>query len=403
MSYRRDITEDEHILVPIETVYNSDIDSRRVPRKFMKQSTKFFHNGEDNFNRIYFHYPAEWKTSNIGEKIIGIRNMTIHWKDGSLRFILYIRKYRQTLLPKSRYDDEANQNKINEIDDDELEDNMKIIGIPINIRVDCNDTWNDIKERIMNVIDQENLYNYIYHRLNLLYSVPSTIIPKLEQLESIKYNYHAMLQASFDLIGERIPFYLEPNDVYIIKTIDKAHSYLNFVSPQNNKEKKQFFIDFMITDVDVFSDDIHTTYEKIYQSTQDGVLLGKTRDNPEGLDIGDFFNDYTAHLLNIGISKYKNDLKYIIRFHRQLNLKDIMTSLDCEVVASFASQSHHNIIGRTNETFIPIKYYKLLDNDNTFWIEFYDRDNFKIPVSFNDNVVFTMDMAFLQNRKLLYS
>ena len=80
-----------------------------------------------------------------------------------------------------------------------------------------------------------------------------------------------------------------------------------------------------------------------------------------------------------------------------------MTNLDCEVVASFASQSNHNLIGRTNEIFIPIKYYKLLDDDNTFWIEFYDRDNFKVPVAFNDNVVFTMDMVFLQHRKLLYS
>lgn len=403
MSYRRDALSDESIPLPIETVYNSDIDSIRVQRKFLKQATKFFHNGDDHFNRIYFHHPSEWKTSNVGEKIIGVRNMTIHWKDGSLRFILYVRKYRQTLLPKSRYDDEANQEKINVIDDNELEENMKIFSIPINIRVDCNDTWNDIKERIMNVINQENLYNYIYHRINILYSIPSTIIPKLEQLESIKHNYHAMLQASFDLIGERIPFYLEPNDIDIIKIIDNDHSYLNFVSPQNNRENKQFFIDFMITEVDIFSDNIHTTYEKIYQSTQDGVLLGKTRENPEELDVGDFFNDYTAHFLNIGLSKYKNNLNYLTRFHRRLQLKDVMTNLDCEVVASFASQSNHNLIGRTNEIFIPIKYYKLLDDDNTFWIEFYDRDNFKVPVAFNDNVVFTMDMVFLQHRKLLYS
>ena len=86
MSYRRDALSDESIPLPIETVYNSDIDSIRVQRKFLKQATKFFHNGDDHFNRIYFHCPSEWKTSNVGEKIIGVRNMMIHWKDDSLRF-----------------------------------------------------------------------------------------------------------------------------------------------------------------------------------------------------------------------------------------------------------------------------------------------------------------------------
>ena len=79
-----------------------------------------------------------------------------------------------------------------------------------------------------------------------------------------------------------------------------------------------------------------------------------------------------------------------------------MNDLQCEVAASFATQSNHNLIGRTNEIFNPIKYYKLNDDDK-FWIEFYDKNEVKIPLAINDNVVFTMDMVFLQNRKLLYS
>ena len=84
-------------------------------------------------------------------------------------------------------------------------------------------------------------------------------------------------------------------------------------------------------------------------------------------------------------------------------MKNILTDLECEVVASFATQSNHYLVGRTNEPFCPIKYYKLNHSDETFWIEFYDKNEIKIPLPINDNVVFTMDMVFLQNRKLLYS
>lgn len=54
-------------------------------------------------------------------------------------------------------------------------------------------------------------------------------------------------------------------------------------------------------------------------------------------------------------------------------------------------------------TFENIKYYKINDNGNSFWIECYDNDDINIPISFNDDVVLTMDVVFLQNRKLLYS
>ena len=43
------------------------------------------------------------------------------------------------------------------------------------------------------------------------------------------------------------------------------------------------------------------------------------------------------------------------------------------------------------------------DNDDKFWIEFYDRNEIDIPVAFNDFVMFTLDIVFLQNHKLLYS
>lgn len=69
---------------------------------------------------------------------------------------------------------------------------------------------------------------------------------------------------------------------------------------------------------------------------------------------------------------------------------------------SFVSQSNHNIIDITNETYQLIKYYKINDNDDKLWIEFYDLNGINVPVTFNDFAMFTMEVVFLQNHKLLY-
>ena len=327
--------------------------------------------------------------------------MSIRWRDGDLQLMLYIRKNKR-IIPRTVVD-EDNLAAINAIDYEDLLPNMRIFGIPISIRISSNNTWDDIKEKIMSIIEQENLYNYIYKRLKSEFSVPANIIPKLNKLDQIKNNYYEMLEEAPSLIGENIPFYLEPNDINIIKSIERGSTYLKFVSPQNNRENKDYFIDFMITDLDSLTGDIHSIYKKIYKQydTDDGeVLTGKSHDDPEDLDRGDWFDEYTANFFNIGLSVYNNDLNYVTRFHRILWLKNVMSDLHCESAASFASQSNHNIIGRTNETFSPIKYYKVNDK---FWIEFYERCKLNVPVSFNDNVTFTMDMVFLQNRQLLYS
>ena len=414
MTYRRDVQADETIPLPVETVYSSEFDAIRINRSTATGS-KFDHFGLEHFNRLYFKYPPEWKTSNVGEKIIGVRNMTIHWKDNDLRFMLYIRKYKK-IIPRSN-DDTVNQERINAISADDLNDAMKIFGIPINIRISCNDTWDDIKSKIMDAVNRENLYNYIYRKLKLLYSVPSEIVPRLQQLEQIKDNYYAMLAESYNLIGERIPFYLEPNDIDIIKSTRRGVTSIQFVSPQNEQRKKDFYIDFLITNLNPHGKDIHSTYKKLYEYDENGDLKGKSKDpsmlrpddegfgNEDSPDLNrfDWFSYFTADFLNIGILRYRNSLKYIVRFHRQFKLENVMSDLECEVAASFAYQSNHNIIGRTTETFIPIKYYKINDDNDMFWIEFYDRDELKVPVAFNSNVIFTMDVVFLQNRKLLYS
>ena len=57
-----------------------------------------FQNWIQYFNRLYFMDPHKWKTSDVGEKIIGIRRMNIHHKNDLIKINLYILKYPQNLL-----------------------------------------------------------------------------------------------------------------------------------------------------------------------------------------------------------------------------------------------------------------------------------------------------------------
>ena len=113
------------------------------------------------------------------------------------------------------------------------------------------------------------------------------------------------------------------------------------------------------------------------------------------------FDKDRANFLNIRDKIYQNSIEYVCMYHLNLNFHNIRTNLNCRIAVSFAYQSNHNIIGKTNETFTNIIYYKLNDNGDSFWIECYDNDNRKIPINFNDDAVITVEIVFLQDRKLL--
>lgn len=74
-----------------------------------------------------------------------------------------------------------------------------------------------------------------------------------------------MLAESADLIGDSIPFYFEPNNVDIIKANDNDHVSMKFVSTQNDAYHHEFYIDFMITNLDRIDD--KSTYNKMYEPT----------------------------------------------------------------------------------------------------------------------------------------
>ena len=409
MSYRRDAKPDESIPLPIETVYNSVTDA--ITTKDEDGHKDYFRNGIEHFNRIYFNYPPEWRTSDVGEKIIGVRNMRINIRQCmQLEFVLYIRKYKQ-----DKFNDIAKglEYEIDDMTDEQIQDVVNRME-----REDCkvfriqymNDIFNDINDFIRDLHDtvkQENIYNKL---LSDIYDSDQTNDDKIaayEQLDEDKNNYYLMC------LRNDIPFHIN-NDAegeYLINDFSAVveigdTTILTFSSPQN--EYDEYYVDFMMT-----ADNNDATYKKFYMWDDDNdEPLPYAALNPGELDlniydddtVNDRFEFDTACYFHIGDNNpYRNSIHHITKFHRELEFKHILTNLQCEVAASFASQSNHNLIGRTNEAYTPIKYYKLNDNDDKFWIELYDRNEIDIPVAFEDFFVFTMDVVLLQNRKLIYS
>ena len=474
MSYRRDMQQNESIALPLETTFNSSIDGT-VDGVYP--------------NRVHFTYPPEWNTSNVNEKIIGIRNIRMRRKCRTLRFMLYIRKYKkepfdghedlgkvgytiqllddllddlpgvfweyinrpetaqlkkevneQSQVTYNRFYyqlghaerlvvmrsvltyDEVTEFMYYPLDDKERDDINKqmnsregeearteiqlaamnpndviVFRIPIQITIDEHDSWNDIHDKLMKCVSRTNLYEYIRSEI---ITKGEYVAERLTELNSIRDDYDLMLLKCSDLIEYSIPFYITNNDVDIISYTYNQTKQLVIRQPSDIlDDNDKYYCDYLITP------DNNESYNRVYK-WPDNIdkpdymypYLIKSNNIDFGLDCF-AHNQDTSNFLNIG----SNPAEYINKYHRELYFHGVRTDLDCRIAASFANQSNRNIIGHTNESFENIKYYRLNDNGTSFWIECYDNDDINIPISFNNDVVLTMDVVFLQNRKLLYS
>ena len=481
MSFRRDYQNNESVALPLETTFNSSIDG--VIDVIYS-------------NRVLFKYPPEWITSNVNEKIIGIRNIHIKRKCKTIKFLLYVRKYKKAEFDKnyqdstveyliqlmdnllddlpdvfweylnrsenkdlkqlvndesrqkySRYYYQLNRNqkievmksvmKYNDIsifmryalDSNEIininkelnnsdsaeklieiqiskmsPNDIAVFRIPIQITIDENDSWNDIHDKLMSCIAKTNLYDYIRSEIISQYDDPKDLSSKLTQLNSIRDDYDLMLSQSNTLIKSLIPFYITTDDVGVFNYNYKQMKQLVLEQPSDILiDNNDYYCDYLITPN---NDD---SYKKCYkwpdnQEKPENAYpyLLKTSDISYE-DKCFVFDSDTRNFLNIGSNKGQNPVEYVCKYHRNLYFHNVRTDIKCRIAASFANQSNHNIIGKTNETFENIKYYKINDNGDSFWIECYDNDDISIPINFNNDVVITMDVVFLQNRKLLYS
>ena len=476
MSYRRDIQVNEQTHLPLETTYNSSIDGV-VDEVYP--------------NRIHFQYPPEWHTSNVDEKIIGIRAIHLKRKSRTVRFFLYVRKYKKDefednkdhgrseyalrlmdeiaddlpddfwwfiekkenkelhqiineasrakysktyyYLDKSqrfdimistlnyaqvyqflsysfsseerrRIDNQTNNNSsLEERAEIQLSkmkaEDVGVFRIPIQITIDEDDSWEDISDKFMGCISNASLYEYI--RSKVIKANDDEVVIKLTELNSIRDDYDLMILRSDEFLENPIPFFVTSDDI-IVNNDSKHMKQLIIEQPDNILINNDYYCDYLITPI---NDSSYTKVYPIPEPEMRSSIYPYLRNTHEvDFDEGRFIHGSdTRNFLNIGPNPNQNHVGYTNVYHRNLRFCNIRTDLDCRIAASFASQSNHNIIGCTNETFENIKYYKINDNGNSFWIECYDNDDINIPINFNNDVVLTMDVVFLQNRKLLYS
>lgn len=68
-------------------------------------------------------------------------------------------------------------------------DGINVFRIPINITIDEDNTWNDIRNKIIKCINNMNLYNYMHAEIFKFYSnYPEELVDRINQLNSIRDN-----------------------------------------------------------------------------------------------------------------------------------------------------------------------------------------------------------------------
>lgn len=402
--------------LPIETAFTMDDIAYNISKdangKFVRQPII----DSNKFNRYYFDYPPEWKTSDTGEPIVGLRSIWIHKKKRKLEFQLCMRKYTKSAflkVLKSKVPKYANAQTIQDIidnppTDDEVdmtvqamnEGEISTVNIPVECYIDTHDDfvklWHDVRDywdmfikEINDDIEKGN--GRWYDWFNWFESRP------------------IFVQVALDSTCGRNNKDIEINDIYETDSFK-----LVFSSPRNRRTfidvKQEDDKDYMhdAKNIECFVDfaivprhNHGATLYKRYSHKDHGFkLLPPEEQKP--LDDTDAFPEDFNEVMNVGNEPFQNSIDYITRFHRSLEFKHLWDRHSCKVYSSIAGQSNHMFLGNSQVNFHPIKYFKLNSHDDNFWIELYNADNPTIPVRLTPHEGYVMELQFMQNDKLLY-
>ncbi|WP_300485470.1 hypothetical protein [uncultured Brachyspira sp.] len=416
---------DEQVPIPIETTYFLE-DGERDPTKP---------------NRYWFNFPPEWSTSNRGESIVGVRNISTIARGRKLEFDLSIRKYLSSAFDEIKEKDE-NINKTNDEIYDMIDEKYK----------------GEVSAHIISWLRTENDLRKIFE------DIVKIVQPKFEE-----YNKNVMEKYNFTkdtLTSTRKSFlaiinrYLKP--IYGPFLMIKDLYALAFKTNEEFEAFKKELNDFYKSNVDIFIplfslnntsrelNDIqmdgyydykeNTFIETLFSPTNTHTNYGCYVENPdyepeptpeptqepqyvkveENINKILYYVDFKINFLekntdenyrrfdfsdvmNIGNKSYQNKQeKYQNKWLRRLDFYNVWDRLPCKIYSSIAEQSSHNYIGDSSVDFTPIKYYKLNSTDQKFWIEFYSGRHNKIPIVIPRNDSFCIDMQFLSYDKLLY-
>ena len=295
----------------------------------------------DDVNTYSFPYPKEWLTADKGEMIIGVRTIYMITIRRKLEYKIKIRKYL-----KADYEDLKDLHP--DISDDEIYDNIEA-DHKANIEFDCV-SWipveADLREIYIDLIDQAKVVFDEYNKAH-----PDGIHFVADNPANI-YDRDVQMDGYYD------------HDVNcFVETI---------FSPRNDRDDDLYYVDVAL-DFDVNYDANH----KLIRT--------------------DFLD-----VFNIGYDKFENEPNQYKQYSRTLNFNHVWDRHSCKVFASFASDAIRNYVGNSQQTFIPIKYYKVNSACDRFSISFCSARHpyFPVKIPYNENMV--IELQFHQYNKLLY-
>ncbi len=408
--------------IPIETAYFLNDAAKFKTEKgyqLMRDSNKF--------NRYYFNYPPEWKTSNMGEGIVGVRSLWTMNRPREFSFIIYIRKYKKVKFfdalrnYSDKYKDKSNRELfLTSLSDNEIQkvintmDAKDVIVFPFNVNIKMQtqdsfmDLWNIINEILTTKTDLKTFQKSYYMNSNNY-----TIEQKLKFIQALnKYDSDELLfQYNRDLWFKQ-SLDQSNKDISMFETITQPNELKEiFYSPHNLVLQDPYYVDILF---------LHNpnTYYKKYQNNANliddkldsnlppffaqNVYSPYSRSDPQPLTSDDEFNKDFNAIFNAGKENWQNHLDYITSFHRLLSFKNVYNRGTLKIHASFGNPSNDYYVGNSHVYFTPIKYYKLNSKDDKFWIEFYSSHYHDCPVNIPEDEGFVLEMLFMQNQKLLY-
>ena len=428
--------------IPIETAYFLD-DAAKYPVEEKDDTGKVKRiykliRDPNKFNRYYFNYPPEWKTSNMGENIVGVRSLWTMNKPREFYFSLFLRKYKKVKFYEAlkKYDSDKYKNitdkdKLYNISISmsdaviqkviNLMNEKDVIVFPFNFHISLrsednfNDMWGIINETLANQTDLKSLIKDFYTN-----SDNYEIEEKLEYVQALnKYNDNDELLYQYgrdvwfsQQLSNVHNFFGMKKDVSIYETYNNGDFVEHFHSPCNVSPNDAYFVDML------FANNNNTYFKKYVNNLNgldeklddklpnffcEGLYSPFSRNDPQPLTEDDeFSHDFNA-MFNVGNERHQNSLDFITTYHRSISFRNVYNRESLKIYASFASQSNDYYVGNSHVYFNPIKYYKLNSKDDKFWIEFYSGRHYNYPVNISEDEGFIMEMLFMQNQKLLYT
>jgi hypothetical protein len=309
ISYNEPFTYEEEVIDPITN----------EKKKVKKELRRNIHRDNKIDNRYWIDYPAEWRTSNMSNRIIGFRSLFLSTSKRYIKFALGIKKPTGTKWPSG--------GKHQDSEDD--------VVIMIHCYISIHDGWNILYENLKKQIDKEfgeaNNFSYIYIEWTKM----------KRRISPVTVSGKNWCYYNNNTIGPD-PIYSEDEVFGLRFTVN----HLDPISPQFPEDTRIFiFPDYQYN----LGDDSDFLY--MFNCNEDYIKVMEDYVEKVGEETGaeviEFYNIFDRH--------------------------------SCMIRSEIVGWPNENYLGYTNVRYNPLKYYRITDDSTQFYIDLYNGHSHTLP------------------------